>query len=247
MHLRGLMNTQDNTISECSWSIPTRPPRLTRHRTERLTPGSVCRNSTPDLSIYISQTTRGVERAEVGDMAHGNIVVNRGDRWPKFYLRTTGSLAVLKAIEELPKDIRDSVGYSQPDAQSLVVSVAGEPIEPENGESCVTRVELKYWNTLGERGWPQQQDELDQPGGRFAEQVEWPVISIFGQATNMEEATFSQAGYSGRSQAVGAGRYPGRNVPRWGDEPCQQGQQESLCSGRRDTDSEMAVQEAIKA
>jgi hypothetical protein len=98
--------------------------------------------------------------------------------------------AVLEAIEELPDDIRDSVGHSQPDAQSMVVSVAGEPIEPGDGESWVSRVELKYWNTLRERGWPQEHDELYQPGGRFAEQVGWPVISIFGEATNMEDGLF---------------------------------------------------------
>jgi hypothetical protein len=79
--------------------------------------------------------------------------------------------AVLEAIGELPDDIRESVGHSQPDAQSMVVSVAGEPIWPEDGESWVSRVKLKYWSTLRERGWPHQHEELYQPGGRSAEQV----------------------------------------------------------------------------
>jgi hypothetical protein len=98
--------------------------------------------------------------------------------------------AVQEAIEELPDDIRDSVGHSQPDARSMVVSIAGEPIEPEDGESWVSRVELKYWHTLRERGWPKEHDELYQPGGRFSEQVGWPVISIFGEATSTEEDLF---------------------------------------------------------
>jgi len=91
---------------------------------------------------------------------------------------------VREAIAELPDDIRDSVGHSLPDTQSMIVSVAGEPIEPEDGESWVSRVELRYWNSLRERGWPKEHDELYQTGGRFAEQVGWPVISIFGEATS---------------------------------------------------------------
>src|SRR5437667_10987597 len=61
MPLHGLMSTRDSTTSECFWTTPTPPPRFTRHRTERRIPDLASLNSTPDSSISITQTARGVE------------------------------------------------------------------------------------------------------------------------------------------------------------------------------------------
>ena len=112
--------------------------------------------------------------------------------------------AVREAIEELPDDLQVSVGYSQPDAQNMVVTVAGEPTMPEGGETWISKVELRYWDTLRERGWPDEHDELYQPGGAHADQVEWPVISVIGEATELEEGLFP-----GRATTHGATTTPG--------------------------------------
>jgi hypothetical protein len=55
---------------------------------------------------------------------------------------------VRAAVDELPPDLRESVGYSLPDGRRVVLSVAGEPVDPADSEASVTRVRLTYSPTM---------------------------------------------------------------------------------------------------
>ncbi len=80
--------------------------------------------------------------------------------------------AVAAALEELPEDIKTSVGYSHPGEKEMQLTIAGHPLDDENGESYVSSVKIRWWNTVREQGWPPQHASLYGPGGMFEERAE---------------------------------------------------------------------------
>ena len=95
--------------------------------------------------------------------------------------------AVAEAIDELPEDVRGSVGYRD-EGKVCIVRVAREPIEPEDGEASLSDVKVTYWDTLKEEldvaveespgcGLEEYRDLLRDKWG-------WPVISIAGESVN---------------------------------------------------------------
>jgi hypothetical protein len=91
--------------------------------------------------------------------------------------------AVQQAIKGLPADLRSSVGISQHNARTVIVTVAVEPLIDGCGEAFVWHIGLTYWNTLRECGWPKEHDDLYKPGGKLAEMVELPGVRIDNMAT----------------------------------------------------------------
>lgn len=97
--------------------------------------------------------------------------------------------AAIEAIADLPEDIRSSVGHSPPTTKSVVVSVSVEPYEADQ-ETHVARVEVTWWDSMRDRGWPREFDSIYGPGGIQEEQAEWPVITVFGESSGFEQGIF---------------------------------------------------------
>ncbi|MFG0334985.1 MAG: DUF5615 family PIN-like protein, partial [Maioricimonas sp. JB049] len=99
--------------------------------------------------------------------------------------------AVIEAIDSLPNDIRSSVGHSPPTTKSVVVFVSVEPLEADQ-ETHVARVELNWWDSMRDRGWPRELDGLYGAGGIHEEQAEWPVITVFGKPSGFEQGIYPE-------------------------------------------------------
>jgi len=99
--------------------------------------------------------------------------------------------AVIEAIEELPNDIRESVGYSPPTARTMDVTVSVEPIDlDDERESHVARIEITWWWTMREKGWPAEFEDIYGLGGIKEEQADWPIITLHSPASNCEYGQF---------------------------------------------------------
>jgi hypothetical protein len=74
--------------------------------------------------------------------------------------------AVLDAVKELPEDLQQSIGHSYKSDNAMTVTVAGEPIpssDHDESESSVSKVEIIYWKSMRERGWPPEHDAISAP------------------------------------------------------------------------------------
>lgn len=98
--------------------------------------------------------------------------------------------AAQEAVADLPADLRASVGHRRIDDRTYLITVASEPIDPDDGETRLRRIQMRYWNNLREYGWPTEHDALYRSGGCFANRVVWPIISILGESTYVEEGLF---------------------------------------------------------
>jgi hypothetical protein len=58
-------------------------------------------------------------------------------------------LACQQAIDELPADIGSSVGFKDAGAE-VIIKVACEPVFPQDRETFISEVKVKWWNTVRE-------------------------------------------------------------------------------------------------
>lgn len=94
---------------------------------------------------------------------------------------------VIEAIDSLPDDIKASVGYTTLGEETMAVTVAGEPIDGEDGESFVSTINIQWWDTMRKQGWSKEQDEIYGVGGLMAERADWPVISVEAESIGRVE------------------------------------------------------------
>ncbi len=95
--------------------------------------------------------------------------------------------AIVAAIEGLPEDIKASVGYSHLSEDTMRVTVAGHPFDDDDGESFVGTIDVRWWNTLREQGWPSEQDSIYGCGGTLEERAGWPIVSIGRKSGSCDE------------------------------------------------------------
>jgi hypothetical protein len=96
--------------------------------------------------------------------------------------------ATIDAIEELPSDIRESIGYYPPTPRMVVVTISVEPID--EGETHVAKVEVTWWDSMRDRGWPRELDATYGPGGIHEEQADWATIIVRGESTAHEQGFY---------------------------------------------------------
>lgn len=112
---------------------------------------------------------------------------------PPILTRENWKDAVLEAIRDLPEDVQASIGHSSVSDDVMIVTVAAEP-RTRWEETSLSRVEIRYWNSTREKGWPPEQDILYGPGGAAEAQVDWPFVML-----ENESSEFAEGFYIGRS------------------------------------------------
>jgi len=93
------------------------------------------------------------------------------------------------AVKELAPRVANLVFTTQRNECGFIILVS------ERGsveEDFVGRVELRFWNALKERGWPEEHNEIYGPGGHFAFQINWPSISIHSVNRCIEGGVFPE-------------------------------------------------------
>lgn len=95
--------------------------------------------------------------------------------------------AIAGAIEELPEDIKASVGFAHLGEKAMRLTVAGHAFADDDDESYVSRIEVRWWDSLREEGWPTEFDSLFGPGGTMEDRADWPVISISGESRSYDD------------------------------------------------------------
>jgi hypothetical protein len=89
--------------------------------------------------------------------------------------------AILQAIDELPEELQASIGSASKSDDAMTVTVAVKPIPTNNERQSkprVTKVEVIYWRSMRDLGWPPVDNARYGPGGTHEEQADWPIISI---------------------------------------------------------------------
>jgi len=87
----------------------------------------------------------------------------------------------LQAIDELPEELQASIGSASKSDDAMTVTVQVTPIPANDGRQSqprVTKIEVIYWRSMRDQGWPPVDDARYGPGGTHEEQADWPIISI---------------------------------------------------------------------
>ncbi len=84
--------------------------------------------------------------------------------------------ATFDAIEELPTDIRASIGHSPPTAQSVILNVSVEPLD--KGETHLAKVEVTRWNSAEEIGWAKTMEGIFRHAGVSEDILRTPLITV---------------------------------------------------------------------
>jgi len=107
--------------------------------------------------------------------------------------RENWKAAVVQAIEELPTDIQQSIGYAFDSAEVVNISIAGTPFDVRQGETCLSDVEVRWWES---RRFQLETTINEQPDigfegfledeSRCSPVIDKPTISIFpGDSTGV--------------------------------------------------------------
>jgi len=91
------------------------------------------------------------------------------------------------AVKQLAPRVANLVFTTQRTECGLIILVGEHGLVEEE---FVGRVELRYWNTLNKRGWPVEHNEFYAPGGRLADTINWPLISISSVNCHVESGVF---------------------------------------------------------
>lgn len=54
------------------------------------------------------------------------------------------------------------------------------------GEPRSCGLQLKYWRSVRDCGWPKEFDDMYAPGGRHAHTLDWPVVTVCGMTSRVE-------------------------------------------------------------
>jgi hypothetical protein len=98
--------------------------------------------------------------------------------------------AAAEALRGLPTEVQASLELRKIDDRTCVIGPARKGGDEETDHETLSWVEVRFWHSLGEYGWPPEQASLYQPGGAFADRVSWPLISIGGEGGGAEGALF---------------------------------------------------------